>query len=156
MVLLILVVAWAIVLVPWWLRSRAERGSAGSVHESLRRLSALGGSQPARSGSIPLALQQSTATMARTKARQSRKRRHDVFMGLLASSVGSAGLGIFVPQLWMLHAVVDALLVAFVLLLLRLRHGTTAYRQPALRNETAAAAAAAAAARDYAYVYSQD
>jgi hypothetical protein len=122
-VLVLLVLAWAIVLLPAWLRSRAERGSGDSIVDFRRRLSVLhssqGGPGPRRTSLYP-----ESASVLRARARRAQKRRRDIFMGLLASMVGSLALG-FLPGmrvLWLLHLALDAVFLMYVLLLLRLRH----------------------------------
>ena len=138
MVLVVLVLAWAVFLIPLWLRRRAERHPSVSVADSLRRLSTVHASRSAAAGTnpsigrrVPLALVHSDASMARARARKARKRRRDVFMGLLASVIGSCLISFFVPQVWLLHVVLDVLLVGYVLALVRLRHSGRAIEAPA-------------------------
>jgi hypothetical protein len=133
-VLVGLVLAWAVVLVPAVLRRRAERGSSNSIGDFRERLALLHARHG--DGSVPLrpvgsyatlhpAARRATASVARAKARRAQKRRRDVFFGLLASIVGSAGLAL-VPGfrvLWALNLTLDILFVAYALLLVRIRNG---------------------------------
>ena len=135
-VLVGLVLAWAVVLVPAVLRRRAERGSSNSIGDFRERLALLHSRHG--EGSVPLrpvgsfatvhpAARRASASVARAKARRAQKRRRDVFFGLFASMVGSAGLAL-VPGfkvLWALNVTMDVLFVAYVALLLRIRSGAS-------------------------------
>ena len=135
-VLVGLVLAWAVVLVPAVLRRRAERGSSNSIGDFRERLALMHARHG--EGSVPLrpvgsyatvhpAARRVSASVARAKARRAQKRRRDVFLGLLASMVGSAGLAL-VPGfkvLWALNVTLDALFVVYAVLLVRIRTGVS-------------------------------
>ena len=133
-VLVGLVLAWAVVLVPAVLRRRAERGSSNSIGDFRERLALLHSRHP--EGSIPLrpvgsyasvhpAARRASASVAKAKARRAQKRRRDVFFGLVAAMIGSAGLAL-VPGfkvLWALNLTLDSLFVVYAVLLVRIRSG---------------------------------
>jgi hypothetical protein len=149
LVLLILAVIWAAVLIPPALRARAEGRPADSITAFHRQLSVLRRTGPrmggfgARSSAFsPPAPEQfpftppravavapgvrtvSRATMAR---RASRRRRRDILMALLVAAGTTLVLGA-VPalrMLWVVHGVVDVLLVSYVALLVRQRNLAT-------------------------------
>ena len=77
---------------------------------------------------IQPAARQASASVARAKARRAKKRRRDVFFGLLASVVGSAALAMIpgFKMLWMLNQALDGLLVGYLMLLTRIRSGALA------------------------------
>ena len=135
-ILLGLVLAWAVVLIPAGMRRRAERGSTNSIgdfHSKLalihtRRGDAVPGRPVTSFATIQPAARQASASVARSKARRAKKRRRDVFFGLLASVVGSAALAMIpgFKVLWMLNLALDALLVGYLTLLTRIRRGSVA------------------------------
>jgi len=151
-VLVLLVIGWAVVLLPAALRRHTERRSGDSIGDFRDHLDRLRGHGTGALGSGPLghgrttgsrpmpirslAIQQPAArhadlAVARARSRRIKKRRRDVLAGLLASMVGSALLAL-VPgfgALWMLHVVLDVLFAAYVVLLLRLRQGAVSMRQ---------------------------
>ena len=142
MVLLILAALWAALLVPPYLRNRAENRPADSIGDfrhQLRVLQRTGpssvapanrlwGPSPAvppyapyaaglRPGFRPI----SAAAMRR---RATQRRRRDIFLSLLALTSLSGVCG-FVPGLsavWYLTGVMAVALVAYVLLLVRMRN----------------------------------
>ena len=140
MLLLILAVVWAVVLVPPWLRSRADARPADSISAFRHRLTVLErtgpvgtrrmpmlGHRPETSGYVPIARHpgprntQLTATSARARTQ---RRRRDIFVGMLAAMVTSLVLG-FVPSLrilWVVHLLVDAMFVTYVALLVQMRN----------------------------------
>jgi len=124
---MILAVAWAAVLVPPVLRARARSRPGDSITEFHRRLNVLrrtGGFAP-----TPLPTAAPHTLVAPTVPRQraasaARRRRHDVFVTLLAGAFATGALG-FVPMLhvlWIFHLVFDVLLATYVALLIRLRN----------------------------------
>ncbi len=147
MVLLFLAGIWATVLLPPVFRARAEgrpADSIGSFRRQLHVLDRLGpttvapahrllGHQSNSPAALGLGLGYSNGVnrgvvngvyRRPSKAAMARKRRRDIFQGLLLAMAGSLGLG-FLPALrvmWGLHLVLDALFVAYVAMLLRVRN----------------------------------
>jgi hypothetical protein len=138
-VLLILAIVWAVVLVPPWLRNRSESRPSDSISSFRRQLSVLERTTPgAIPGATPLrrpppapvappAPYVHPAIARRQRAiaakRLARKRRRDIFTGLLVLMVATLGLS-FVPSLQVLrtvHLVLDVLFVAYVALLVRVQ-----------------------------------
>ena len=135
MVLVVLAVVWAVVLIPPWLRNRAEGrpgDSIGAFHRQLTTLERTGpepapSRSPSASGALPVA-RPSTA-----RARVQRRRRG--VMLVLGAAMLSTLLLSFVPGLRPVlaaHAILDVLFVVYVALLIRLR-GLTAEREMKLR-----------------------
>jgi hypothetical protein len=117
-VLVVLAVVWAVVLIPPWLRSRAEGRPADSIGAFHRQLSTLERTGP-DGGPAPASLQ---------------KRRRDVMVVLGAAMLGTLALS-FVPGLGalvVLHILLDVLFAVYVALLIRLR-GIAAEREMKLR-----------------------
>ena len=142
MVLLFLAVIWAAVLLPPAIRARAEGRPADSIGSFRRQLHVLErtgpatvapahrlfhGQRPSGPAAIGAGLGYPISTpgfVRPSPAAMARKRRREVFQALLASMAGSLVLG-FLPALrvmWGLHLVLDALFVAYVALLLRMRN----------------------------------
>jgi hypothetical protein len=133
-VLVVLAVVWAVVLIPPWLRSRAEgrpADSIGAFHRQLSTLERTGpDTAPARPG-VPLLTAPPHQVSPRTRAQ---KRRRDVMLGLGAAMLSTLALS-FVPglgALLVLHVLLDVLFVVYVALLIRLR-GLAAEREMKLR-----------------------
>ena len=140
MLLLILAVVWAVVLIPPWLRNRADARPADSITAFRHRLTVLErtgpvgarrmpiiSSRPDVSGFVPsgrrTAAPRSAMASYPAKARTQRRRR-DIFVGLLAAMVASLVLGL-VPALrilWVVHLIVDFLFVAYVAMLVHMRN----------------------------------
>jgi hypothetical protein len=103
-VLLILVVVWAVVLVPGLLRRRLERRSGDSIgdfHRQLRILQRTGPAPLAPAAPAPAARAEPTSTVHRTDPYfhpEACKRRRDVLAGLACVVLGS-GLLAVVPML---------------------------------------------------------
>ena len=144
LVLLVLVVMWAAVLLPPWVRSRNEGravaiGSYGATLAVLSRSAA-----PALRHNGPTPLRASAARPLRSvpaytgggrvgpgrvgpamTLRQARKRRRDILSGLLALAavtlLAGGGIAMLRPLL-LVHVVVDVVLVAYVVLLVRAHH----------------------------------
>ena len=135
MVLVVLAVVWAVVLIPPWLRNRAEGrpgDSIGAFHRQLTTLERTG-PEPAAprmsptSGALPVARPPS----ARSRVQ---RRRRGVLL-VLGGAMASTLLVSFLPGLratLVLHAIVDVMFVVYVALLVRLRC-LTAEREMKLR-----------------------
>lgn len=134
MVLLILAVIWAAVLIPPLLGARAEGRPADSIGDFRRQLSVLRRAAPigtvappqqlAAYGTVPFVPGPHTQSRQDAARRRTVKRRRDVFYALVTSMAGTLVLGM-VPGLrvlWGLHLVLDALFVAYVALLVRMRN----------------------------------
>ena len=140
MLLLILAVVWAVVLVPPWLRSRADARPADSISAFRHRLTVLERTGPVGtrrvpmlahrpdvSGFVPIARRpgpRTTAMSAMSSRARTQRRRRDIFVGMLAAMVTSLVLG-FVPSLrilWVVHLLVDAMFVTYVALLVHMRN----------------------------------
>jgi len=140
--LLILAVVWAAVLVPPWLRSRADARPADSISAFRHRLTVLERTgpvgtrrvpmlahRPEVAGYVPIARRPAPRTrmagMAAVGSRaRTQRRRRDIFVGMLAAMVTSLVLG-FVPSLrilWVVHLLVDAMFVTYVALLVHVRN----------------------------------
>ena len=142
MVLLILAIVWAAVLVPPWLRNRADARPADSITAFRHRLRVLertgppGSTPPVgfastfRSPAAPVTAmgyrpRPVASPYAGFSARaRTQRRRRDIFVGMLAAMGTSLLLG-FIPALrilWVVHLLVDALFVAYVGLLVHMRN----------------------------------
>ena len=135
MVLVVLAVVWAVVLIPPWLRNRAEGrpgDSIGAFHRQLTTLERTGPeTAPPRTPLMPQA--RPAARPAGARARLQRRRR-GVMLVLGAAMVSTLMLS-FVPGLrsmLLLHVIVDLLFAVYVALLIRLR-GLSAEREMKLR-----------------------
>jgi hypothetical protein len=132
-VLLILAVIWAAVLIPPLLGARAEGRPADSIGDFRRQLSVLRRAAPigtpspnqlAAYGAVPFVPGPHTQSRQDAARRRTVKRRRDVFYALVTSMAGTLVLGM-VPGLRVLlglHLVLDALFVAYVALLVRMRN----------------------------------
>jgi hypothetical protein len=134
-VLVVLAVVWAVVLIPPWLRNRAEGrpgDSIGAFHRQLTTLERTG-PEPAVPRNSPESRSLPVARPASARSRL-QKRRRGVMLVLGAAMVSTLLLS-FVPGLratLVLHAVVDVLFVVYVALLIRIR-GLNAEREMKLR-----------------------
>ena len=124
MVLVVLAVVWAVVLIPPWLRNRAEGRPADSIGAFHRQLTTL-----ERTGPEPAAPRTTRAPRERPVARPSsararvQKRRRGVMLVLGGAMVSTLMLS-FIPGLrvmLVLHAIVDVLFFVYVALLVRVR-----------------------------------
>jgi hypothetical protein len=142
-VLLVLAIVWGVLLVSW-LRSRTEGTFSDSVGTFRRHLTVLERAAPAtvapanRLRSSPVAgrsipaYRPAASAMRRpspanpSRRRQAQKRRRDVFIALLAGTVGSFLLAMIpgVSVMWSVQVLFDVLLVAYIALLVRLRSMT--------------------------------
>lgn len=153
MVLLILVVIWAAVLIPPFLRARAEGRPADSITDFHRQLSVLRRTGPRVGGLSDYAPEGGyagrhvatlgpsrpsyAAPMARPAyaagrhasfaRRNARRRRRDILMALLVAAGTTLVLGAIpaLRMLWLVHAAVDVLLFGYVALLIRQRNLAT-------------------------------
>lgn len=126
MVLLILAVVWAIFLVPQVLRARATR-TGDSVGAFAQQLSILGRTSPAGSPHLmrPLPMgpghddHDDDLGPARLTLDEARKRRKDVIRALLIAMGATLVLGLLPPlrKLWMINLLLDAVFVAYLVLL---------------------------------------
>ncbi|MEY2569093.1 MAG: hypothetical protein QOE35_3622 [Actinomycetota bacterium] len=133
MVLLILAVIWAAVLIPPMLGARAEGRPADSIGDFRRQLSVLRRAAPvgtptgptlAAYGTVPFVAAPRTQSRHEAARRRTVKRRRDVFYALVTSMAGTLVLGL-VPGMHVLlglHVILDALFVAYVALLVRMRN----------------------------------
>jgi hypothetical protein len=144
-VLLILAVLWAAVLVPPALRSRSENRRGEAIGPMKLRFGARRDATPSLSSSLGSAFSRPTAGGAfRPSAFPSRqqgparigaparlpgqmspaqKRRRDILVTLAGAAVLTVALALFTGMmaLWVVHGVVDVLLVAYVVLLVQMK-----------------------------------
>ena len=124
MVLVVLAVVWAVVLIPPWLRNRAEGrpgDSIGAFHRQLTTLERTG-PETAPPRTALMAQARPAARPASARARLQRRRR-GVMLVLGAAMVSTLMLS-FIPGLrvmLVLHAIVDVLFFVYVALLVRVR-----------------------------------
>ena len=134
MVLVVLAVVWAVVLIPPWLRNRAEgrpADSIGAFHRQLTTLERTGPeTAPPRTGA-PLMSPALRIPVPRSRVQ---KRRRDVMLALGGAMLSTlaltlvTGLGVLLA----VHLLLDVLFVTYVALLIRLR-GLAAEREMKLR-----------------------
>ena len=124
MVLVVLAVVWAVVLIPPWLRNRAEGrpgDSIGAFHRQLTTLERTGPeTAPPRT---PLMAQARPAARPASARARLQRRRRGVMLVLGAAMVSTLMLS-FIPGLrvtLVLHAIVDVLFFVYVALLVRVR-----------------------------------
>jgi hypothetical protein len=126
LVLVILAVIWAAVLLPPYLQNRSESRPADSISTFRNQLSVLErrstmlvpGYEPGRVMAASRDAQFQRARIARLDAK---KRRRDILVTLLAAAGLTLVLGVVLPQVLLLHLLIDALLGAYVALLVRQR-----------------------------------
>jgi hypothetical protein len=123
-VLVVLAVVWAVVLIPPWLRNRAEGrpgDSIGAFHRQLTTLERTGPeTAPPRT---PLMSQARPAPRPASARARLQRRRRGVMLVLGAAMVSTLMLS-FIPGLrvmLVLHAIVDVLFFVYVALLVRVR-----------------------------------
>ena len=129
LVLVILAVIWAAVLLPPYLQNRSESRPADSISTFRNQLSVLERRSTMLSPGFDHG--QSASTMAATRSAQlqrvrlarmeAKKRRRDILVTLLAAAGLTLVLGVVLPQVLVLHLLIDALLGAYVALLVRQR-----------------------------------
>ena len=124
MVLVVLAVVWAVVLIPPWLRNRAEGrpgDSIGAFHRQLTTLERTGPEgAPPRTHLMAQARPAPRPASARSRVQ---RRRRDVMLVLGGAMVSTLLLS-FIPGLrvmLVLHAIVDVLFFVYVALLVRVR-----------------------------------
>jgi hypothetical protein len=131
-VLLILAVVWAIFLVPQVLRARATR-TGDSVGAFAQQLSILGRTSPAGSPHLmrPLPMvpghdDDDDLGPSRMTLNEARKRRKEVIRALLIAMAVTFVLGLLPPlrKLLMLNLLLDAVFVAYLVLLYRAQSAT--------------------------------
>jgi hypothetical protein len=137
LVLIILAVVWAAVLLPPFLQNRSESRPADSIStfrsqlNVLERRSVGAGQGPrevprsvrplAGSPVAPSPMRRQTVDHARLARLAAKKRRRDILVTLLAAAGITLVGSVLNPQVLVLHLVVDALLAAYVFLLVRQR-----------------------------------
>lgn len=140
-VLLILAVLWAAMLVPPYLRNRAEARPADSIGAFRRQMSTISRTTPGAptvpfmsmrraAPPLPLPLSLSSASPVAAPVRrgapslkaQTQKRRRDVFLFLLAAMATSLLLSFLLPIMLVAHVAFDIAFVAYVALLIRMRN----------------------------------
>jgi hypothetical protein len=129
-VLVVLAIVWAAVLIPPWLRNRAEGRPGDSIGAFHRQLTTLERTGPPE----PKAPPASVATRVRPARSRVQKRRRDVMVVLAGAMVATLALSL-VPGLGVLlivHLFIDVLFVAYVAMLIRLR-SAAAEREMKLR-----------------------
>lgn len=120
MVLFILAIVWAAVLVPPWLQNRSESRPNDSISSFRHQLSVLHRSNLAQQGLLPASRVASIGSGVPMTRGEARRRRGEVLMTLFAAATLTLVLALLLggPVL-ILHLAVDALLVAYVALLVR-------------------------------------
>jgi hypothetical protein len=155
-VLLILAVLWAAVLVPPALRSRSENRRGEAIGPMRLRFGARRDGTPSLSSSLGAAFNRPTSRAAfRPAAFPSRqagpsgigaparlpgqmtpaqKRRRDILVILAGAACLSLVLALFtgVMAMWLVHGLVDLLLVAYVFLLVQMKQRSVAVARSAL------------------------
>lgn len=127
LVLVILAVIWAAVLVPPYLQNRSESRPADSISTFRNQLSVLERrAAMVQPGAVAGAPGRAYApapvrTPARLARMEAKKRRRDILVTLLAAAGLTLLLGLLAPSVLLLHLLIDALLVAYVALLVRQR-----------------------------------
>jgi len=128
LVIVILAVIWAAVLLPPYLQNRSESRPADSISTFRNQLSVLERRAtlaspgqplgPANVRSISRPVQLERARLARAEAK---KRRRDILITLMAAGGLTLVLSLVLPQVLLLHLLIDALLGAYIALLVRQR-----------------------------------
>lgn len=131
-VLVVLAAIWAAFLLPPILRDRQNNRPAGSIYDFRRQLHVLARSSPAGGGasgmrgvaSVPYRPSVAVVGARRLSRQRTIRRRRDIMLGLLVAMGGSLVLGLLPPLrvLWVVHAVLDVLFVAYVGMLVYLRN----------------------------------
>jgi hypothetical protein len=129
LVLVILAVIWAAVLLPPYLQNRSESRPADSISTFRNQLSVLerrsamlGPAVPGEIGTMrPAPIRSAQLHRARLARAEAKKRRRDILVTLLAAAGLTLVLGLVLPQVLLLHLLIDALLGAYVALLVRQR-----------------------------------
>lgn len=123
MILLILVIAWAVVLLPSWLRNRSESRATDSILLFREHLSTLQRATPAGRNATLAARSTRWAKPARAAARCAvRRRRRDVLFTLAAVSVLTLAMAVVMRGVAiMAFLLCGALLVSYMALLVQLR-----------------------------------
>jgi hypothetical protein len=139
-VLLILAVLWAAVLIPPLFKARTERRHGDSIGDFTHKLGVIGrtGGFTARRAAPPNPMSIAGTTgaprprigVAPTGMTAAQRRRRDVLVGLLAAVAVTvvAALVTGSTMMWVVQFGVDALLVTYVVLLVRMRSLATEQR----------------------------
>lgn len=129
LVLVILAVLWAVVLVPPLLRSRSDSRRSDSVGDFRYRLGVL--SKTGGHGHMRMATraphQDPYASRGAAGMTRAQRRRRDVLLALTFAAVLTVGLaaGTGSTMMWALQLLADALLVVYVLAIVRMRSVAT-------------------------------
>ncbi|HZR13692.1 MAG TPA: hypothetical protein VFC33_10625 [Acidimicrobiia bacterium] len=117
-VLVILAVLWAVVLVPPLLRSRNEARRSDSVGDFSYRLGVL-----SKTGGHAVVANRSPKGYARAGMSRAQRRRRDVLVVLSGLAVLTLGVaaGTGTSLMWAVQILADALLVVYVLAIVRMR-----------------------------------
>ena len=126
LVLVILAAIWAAVLLPPFLQSRSENRPADSISTFRNQLHVLErrSTGTVASGGRPTALPNPYARpvdRARLARIDAKKRRRDILVTLLAAAGLTFVMSLLMPKVFLFHLFIDALLVAYVALLVRQR-----------------------------------
>ncbi|CAN5817457.1 hypothetical protein BH24ACT3_BH24ACT3_18170 [soil metagenome] len=128
--LFIIVLLWAVALVPPWLRSRREGRPSDSIVSFRQQLSVLERTTPGNHGAVTHLAPYRAAGAPRSPGahavaknrRMARKRRRDVLFTLVAAAGITLVLAVVLGgAVVLLHLLVDALLAGYVTLLLRMQ-----------------------------------
>lgn len=128
-VVLILVVVWAVFLIPQVLRHRAEKTPADSIGAFRNQLSVLERTtpgMPARprqaSPSYAVPSYGPMGAMRPSQKELVRRRRQNILVGLLGAMATTLLLGLLVSKLLLVHVALDLLFVAYCAMLVRARN----------------------------------
>lgn len=126
LVLVILAVIWAAVLVPPYLQNRSESRPADSISTFRNQLSVLERRATMVQPGVPATPGRVVSPMAARPAgrtsyyrAEQKKRRRDILVTLLAAAGLTLVLGLVLPQVLLLHLVIDVLLAGYVALLVQ-------------------------------------
>ncbi len=122
-ILLVLVIAWAVALVPSWLRNRSESRAAHSILMFRQQLSTLQRATPAGRHATSAARSTRWAEYSRDAARSAaRRRRRDVLCTLAAGTVLTLAMAVVLQGVAIVaFALSAALLMGYTSLLVRMR-----------------------------------
>ena len=123
MILLVLVIAWAVALLPSWLRNRSQSRAANSILMFREHLSTLQRATPAGRYATIAARSSRWAQYSRATARSAaRRRRRDVLFTLGAVTVLTLAMAVVLQGVAIMAFLLSAaLLMAYTTLLVRLR-----------------------------------
>jgi hypothetical protein len=139
-VLLILAVLWAAVLIPPLFKARTERRHGDSIGDFTYKLGVIGRtggfSAPRPASPAPMSIAGTTGAprprlgVAPAGMTTAQRRRRDILVGLLGAVVVTLGAALLAgsTMMWVVQLVVDALLLTYVVLLVRMRTLATEQR----------------------------